>query len=35
MKKLFYLFFFSSALFVYICIRKSYPSKQSDADQGN
>ena len=29
-----YIFLFV-ALFVYICIRKSYPNKQSDADHGN
>ena len=29
------IFFLSSVLFVYICIRKSYPNKQSDAGYGN
>ena len=26
---------FTYELFYYICIRKSYPNKQSDADHGN
>ena len=29
------LFFFLPVIFHYICIRKSYPNKQSDADHGN
>ena len=28
-------FFFLPVIFYYICIRKSYQNKQSDADHGN